>query len=379
MKKTLKLLFLLTVLLLWRCREVYINPNVPASVNYLTVEGYISANGPTKYSLSHTIPLPGDSTIQMEANAEVQVEGDDNSVNPLLQQTPGVYAADSLPLSSTVKYRLRITTQAGKVYLSDYVPYRQTPPIDSISWVYDGSKVTIYVNTHDPANATRYYQWQDVETWQYNSAEQSSLMYQASNNTVVLRPIEQQIYTCWENVPSTEILLGNTTRLSQDVVAKFPLLNIPNGSPKISVLYSIIVQQTALTEDGYNYLSILKKNTESLGSIFDAQPSELHGNIHCINNPGELVLGNISAGDVRQQRIYISPDQVYLGYFPVCQDTDVFVANNPDRLRAFFSGGASIPLYNKIQQGVAGFGANAAGCVDCRLKGGTTQKPSFWP
>lgn len=372
-------MFLFIALSLCRCKEAYINPKVPASVNYLTVEGYISANGPTRFTLSHTIPLPGDSTIQMEGNAVVQVEGEDNSVHPLVQQTTGVYGADALPLTAAKKYRLRVTTQAGKVYLSDYVPYRNTPPIDSINWVYDGSKVTICVNTHDAANETRYYQWQDTETWEYHSAEQSSLQYQASTNTVALRPIGQQIYTCWQNVTSSAILLGNTTKLAQDVVYRFPLAVIPKGSPKISVLYSILVQQYAVTEDGYNYLSIMKKNTESLGSIFDAQPSALHGNIHCVSDPGELVLGYVSAGDIQQQRIYISSDQVDLGYFPQCQEPDKFVQDVPDSLKIYFGGGAYLPLNQRKNGVLVGFSGNRAGCVDCRLMGGTTVKPYFWP
>jgi hypothetical protein len=79
---------------------------------------------------------------------------------------------------------------------------------------------------------------------------------------------------------------------------------------QLSVLYSIFVRQYALTEDGYNFLSLMQSNTESLGTIFDPQPSQLKGNIQCLTNPNEPVVGYVSAGTVQQQRIFISRNQL---------------------------------------------------------------------
>ena len=45
----------------------------------------------------------------------------------------------------------------------------------------------------------------------------------------------------------------------------------------------------ALTRDQFNYWANLKKTTEYLGTIFDAQPSQLNNNIHCLSNPSEPV------------------------------------------------------------------------------------------
>jgi hypothetical protein len=53
-------------------------------------------------------------------------------------------------------------TAEGEDYLSDFVPYRVSPLIDSINWVNGPTGLTIDANTHDPANATRYYEWNFV-------------------------------------------------------------------------------------------------------------------------------------------------------------------------------------------------------------------------
>src|ERR1700744_4976237 len=119
----------------WGCRDKYVSPYKSPVTGYLVVEGYISANTPTQFTLSRTIPLPGDSAIPAELGAGVQVEGSDNSTYPLVEQGNGLYSSiDTLRLNAAMQYRLRIHTGNGEDYLSDFVSYKVTPPIDSINW-----------------------------------------------------------------------------------------------------------------------------------------------------------------------------------------------------------------------------------------------------
>src|SRR5580692_2572909 len=156
---------------LCQCVQQYVSPYKSPATGYLVVDGYISGNGMTQYSLTRTIPLPGDSTIPVVTGAQLQVEGSDGSVYPLSELGNGQYGVDSLPLSTAAQYRLRITIPGGETYLSEYVPYKPTPPIDSVNWVQNGDGVTIYANTHDPTNSTGYYQWSFYQTYEYTSSQ----------------------------------------------------------------------------------------------------------------------------------------------------------------------------------------------------------------
>ena len=373
-------LLLLFLLLLGGCKQRYDSPYKSPATGYLVVEGYISGNSPTRYTLSRVIELPGDSSIPMETKAKLQVEGNDNTIFPLGEQGNGVYGVGGLALSPTVQYRLRIQTSNGESYLSDYVPFKPTPPIDSINWIQDADGVTIYANTHDPANSTRYYQWEFDETWAYDAAEFSYYKWLGyPTDSVRVRADSEFVFHCWQNKPSTPLLLGSSVKLAQDVIYRQPLQQIPTMSQQFSILYSTMVRQYALTQAGYDFLSLMKSNTESLGSIFDAQPSQLKGNIHCLTNPAEPVVGYVSAGTVQQQRIFISRFQVGdIGYQFACQQPDTPVA----RALAiqFFEYQDYVPLGLIIQNGqTVGWTANAKFCVDCTIQGGTTKKPSFWP
>ena len=365
-------------ILLSDCVQQYVSPYKSPVTGYLVVEGYISGNGPTQYSLSRTIPLPGDSTIPLVTGAQVQVEGTDNSVYPLTEQGYGQYGVPSLPLSTTVQYRLRISIPSGEAYLSSFVPYKPTPPIDSVNWTYNQSTgVTIYVNTHDPTNSTRYYQWTYDQTYEYTSAESSEYIYIPSTNSIVARTPAQENFYCWMDAPLTNILVGTSAKLAQDQIYEFPLVNIPLSSQPLSVEYSILVSQYALTDSGYNFLEMMQQNTESLGSIFDVQPSEITGNIHSLSNPTEPVIGFISASTLQQERIFISREQLsYWGWSYQCGTPDKVVPS--DSIAFYFGQNGYIPL-NQANPPMAGWVGNLSNCVDCTLQGGTTQKPSYWP
>ena len=55
----------------------------------------------------------------------VNIEGSNNETFPLYETGDGVYMSSPLQLNSNEKYRLRIKTQYGKEYVSDFSAYEQ--------------------------------------------------------------------------------------------------------------------------------------------------------------------------------------------------------------------------------------------------------------
>ena len=359
------------------CVQPYVSPYKSPVTGYLVVEGYISANSPTKYTLTRTVQLSGNHAIPAVTGATVQVEGSDSSVYPLPEQGNGVYGDSTLNLNSALQYRLRIQTPNGESYLSDFTTVKPSPAIDSINWTFDYYKgVNIYVNTHDPSGSTHYYMWAYDQTWEYDMEWESLLRYDDTNNTVVPRLPNQLVNRCWVNSASTTLILDNTSKLSQDLVYEYPLVHIENDAQQLGVLYSIQVTQYTLSAEGYSFLYQMQQNSEALGTIFDAQPTQLTSNIHCLNNPAEQVIGYVSVGTVQQQRIFIAEAQLpYWQYYIPCANPNITVPANPDSLEFYFGSG----LFTPIEPLPGGYISNASLCVDCTLLGGSNQKPSFWP
>jgi Domain of unknown function (DUF4249) len=361
----------------FNCQVPYTPPVKLSATGYLVVEGYIDGGAPTMIYLSRTVPLSDTSEPVAETGAKIVVEDNLNHTYLLQDEGKGVYSSvDTLPINSGDQYRIHIVTSEGEEYQSDFVPVRISPPIDSINWVLKNGGVQIYANTHDPQNNTPYYRWTYNETWERRSEYTSYFkFYESYNGTQdVVVPRTSQVYECWSSDISTNLILGSSVDLRNNVVYEQPLTYIQDHDPRISVLYSILVMQYSLDSAEYSFLYAMQRNTEQIGSFFDPQPSNIAGNIHCLSQPDEQVIGYIGAGIPSQTRIYISNNQMPLDWnpSPYCKYTTI--VDNKDTLQYYFGALG----YSPINQGPGYYTAALTPCVDCTLYG-TNVKPSFWP
>lgn len=356
------------------CREQY-EPNLRSSEqSFLVVEGNLNGGRDTTVvRLTRTFKLDDTASLKIENNAQVTVEGSDNTIRVLSDRGNGDYISPDLNLVINTSYRLRIRTADGKEYSSDYIIVRKTPPIDSISWEREENGVRIFANTKDPSNATRYYRWEFDETWEIRSYYPPYVIYENGHIRNRIFPAED-VSTCWKYDHSHSILLANSTRLQDDIIYKAPLNLIPNGDEKLSVRYSIMVRQYVLDKEGYNFYELMKKNTEEIGSIFTPQPSEVRGNIYCVSDANEYVLGYITASTVEQQRIFIDDQWIFRQDCPSQK-----VPKNADSVAFFFGTGLLSPYADiSLPPSDAHYKGSYPRCVDCTERGGSLIKPSYW-
>jgi hypothetical protein len=394
------------------CKKPFDPPAVATNGNYLVVEGVInSGSDSTIFKLSRTVNLSSKITTNPVLNATVSVESDQSGSYALPEKGNGFYAIAGLTLDNTHKYRLRITT-GGEVYLSDFVPVVNSPAIDTVSYSIQGNGIQFYVSSHDPQNNTHYYRWDYQETWVIHSAYYS--FYKSNGDVVVDRDlVNDEVYQCWQSDTSSTINVASSTHLKEDVISNNPVTFISSASEKLmgknsiiltqqapsTTAYTILVKQYALTADAYNFWSNLKTNTENLGSIFDALPAEIKGNIHSTTRPAEPVIGYLSAGTVASKRIFIKNqhipnnwlsslaysnctlDTLFLSYLPpgatvpVNQEDEYFNYNNKVMFKELQVPVAGI--FNKLTSAILGHTGSVPGCVDCTLRG-TNKQPLFW-
>jgi Domain of unknown function (DUF4249) len=351
------------------CKQTYDPPAIANPPTFLVVEGFIN-NGPdsTYFDLTHTYKLSDSTATTPETGAAVSIQGTDNSSYSLGEVGNGLYGANLPTLNPTTTYRLSINTTDGKRYASDYVPIVVNPAIDSVNFIRNNTGATIYVNTHDPTNRARYFRWDYQETWEFHSAYFAALMFV---NGQLINYAPNTINTCWKADNATGILLGTTTQLSSDIVSEHPLVDIPLAAQQLSVKYSILVKQYAITEDAYNWWSIMQNNTENIGSIFGVQPSTNQGNLHCLSDTAQQVIGYVSAGNTSTQRIFITNDQVSPWiYEPGCTMQTI-----PIDSMAFYYAQGVWPV--DLTSDLTHVNISYETCVDCTLSGSNIQPP-FW-
>jgi len=387
----------------WGCKKAYNPKPVTSAANYLVVEGSINTGtDSTVIRLSRAVPISLKAGSVPELGAIVTIIGEGGASYPCIEAGKGFYKAPGLDVTSG-NFGLKINTSNGNVYQSDLVPVKNSPPIDSVYYKIKNNSVDlygkiqsagieIYADAHDPANNTRYYRWDYLATYEFHSAFNSMLYLQTvPEDSVVQRPLSDQVYVCWRNDTSSTILLNSSAKLAKDVISQNPIAFISSTAEELENRYSILVKQYALTAEAYSYYTQLKKNTEQLGGVFDPQPSQLTGNIHCITNPAETVLGYITAGASAQARIYIDNRklpawQAATPYSDCILDTDLYVRKLRsgaviNEVRDEIYAGYNIPIvpYKPDPRAAhpLGYTGSSPACVDCSLRG-TNKRPDFW-
>jgi hypothetical protein len=411
MASTCRLILLLLLTSLGACRERYGLPLEASQDNILVIEGNILNGDSTRIRLSRTSPI-AERKLIAERGASIQIEGEDNSLYRLEEAVPdsGIYKSGILALNPSTRYRLRVVT-SGKEYESEWLDVISTPEIDSVHWRRDerDNGVEILVSSRGTGDDTRYFKWDYDEVWEFHANFESQAYftylldarglkeYQCLDVTregityfscvepwhypAIQHRRNDSMYTCWKYVNSNNIIIGSTAALAENVMIK-TIRHIEKNAWELSYLYSIQVKQTGLSKDGFEFYKILESNSESLGTIFDAQPSEMKTNIRCLTDAREPVLGFVDATTVQTKRIFISirqvPDWRYYSYTE-CTDT----LNKSFMTIEEIWAKELIPTTIFETQRVAPYqiftyGLTYRYCADCRMRG-VHRRPEFWP
>jgi hypothetical protein len=365
-------------MLLFSCLDPYQPPVTDQEVNFLVIDGFVNtSNGSVDVTLSRALVLWKVASPEPERGAQVVLEESGGNTYPLAELPQGKYTVTSPAIVADREYRLYIRTQSGKEYRSQFITPKQSPAITELGWVPAEDGIFITVDTHDTANQTHYYRWDFVETWAYRSVFASD--YKMKGGVPVLRSADELVHQCYKTVPSVQINTATTTRFSEDRIDDYELTFIKAGAQRIKDHYSILVNQYALSKNAYEYWEQLKNTTETLGSLFDPQPSRVSGNIQNINDPGETVIGYFDGGSSTQKRIFIRFRDLP-GHLQITIPQDVCEPHSIDvgkvsTLPSFYE------LTTAIISGITviGFNYSTVDCVDCTYQGGTTTKPDFWP
>ena len=378
-------LVVVTIFSVLKCRKPYEPPAIKASSHILAIDGVIDmgANSSTQFVLTRSRSLLDSVTDLPELGAEVMIRSAAGTSYPLTDfANNGTYITEPLNLDPGQKYQLAVTTAEGSKYLSDLVIPKLSTPIDSVNWelVQDPSfgteVVNVYVNSHDPANSTKFYRWDYLETWQHVSYYETFWQLGPDSLEFGLFP-NQTTHTCWSTALSTQIALGTTITLGSDVVSQIKVATLTKDDPKTDIRYSMLVRQYPLDQQAYTYWLNVQKNSQSLGGLFDLQPGQLPGNIHGITNPKDPVVGYVSACSIANKRIFIDNDQlpgwksnpevncpIKYAYPPDLNN--IVYWNYPDTSYQlyYYSGGIMLITYKN--------------CLNCTYQGGTIVKPNFW-
>lgn len=396
--------FLFSLLLCWLlvagCRDPFV-PEIEGFESLLVVEGRLTTDttGST-ILLSNSYGFGGDTLIPV-SDANVKIIDETGIEYLLAEKVPGQYCSDPalfLPEAGQ-SYQLQIRTSAGRSYVSDWQLLKATPGIDRLEpELFTQANVNgeqlegarFLLDAQSVNEEASYFLWTYRETWEFFTPYLKRAEWIWDPEPRVQRlPYDEEVNHCWRQAASTEIILGTTRDISGNKVADFPIHTVNVKSDKVNWGYVLQVQQYSISEEEYSFLNTIRQNTETTGSIFDPVPGEIVGNIRCVDDPSQPVIGYFSASEVSEAMAYINRD-----FFPdSVRTTDAL--NYCDLDTIFFNSGSReavlATLRSRTEQGgftyldtafqvltPVGFKLAPKECADCKLTG-TPVKPSFWP
>lgn len=306
----LRNLFLLLFLLaLTACQDIY-EPEIDFDNEFLVVEGLITnESGPHLVKLSRSSVFGEPFKIAIEQDATVSITSDEGIKHILLEGMPGHYYTDlGFVAEIGKKYSLFIETADGKSYASS--PQLLMPPLVIEGFAGEAANKTFMRKLAVSGNIRQY----DVPG--------SNIIMKVSNTDFVAKfrfnnyllvdyvvTLGEFAYNhCWIRNPVTDYMnpdMGKNliSATSQEHAISFvpfssrnlPFMNFPDFYMDPLTNYStnriVINYIYSLNNDAYAYHEARNKQLNDEGRFFDPISPQLPGNVSCISDPAEPVLG----------------------------------------------------------------------------------------
>ncbi|GET34371.1 hypothetical protein PbJCM13498_32340 [Prolixibacter bellariivorans] len=363
-----------------QCVEPF-TPEIKKYSNLLVIDGTLTDElGKQVITVSRTSSYNDDEYIA-ENGCTITVMDDQGNIYPYVGKGNGKYEAEFYrgDLEYGRAYMLRVISNDGEVFESNYETLMPAPRIDSVTAVY-GSKVTVelpdglngyqfFVNASDPSGNTRYYRWSMEETWEYRAPYRVSYMW---NGTLHDFSFADDRSRCWKTAEIPGIYTGTTRNFSKNVLRNIKLNYVSTLTERLKWRYSLLVREYALSVEAYEFWSGLEEQTQETGGLYESQPYMVKGNITCMSNPNEAVLGFFSASGVTKKRIFVDPPPEDVNDLECPGDTiSIF---NP--LLSYPE--SSYPVYLFEEKGSGIMVTAERRCFDCLERDGTNIEPDFW-
>ena len=354
----------------------------------LVIEGDILVGRTSVIVVSRTAPISNPEAQMKHPEGSIYVEDDSGGIynGTADLSKPGTFTVNTQTADPPKNYRLHFIDEAsGKEYISSWEHVCTAPVIDSLSYNldYDKSNLNIALSMHSRGES--YFKWSYVEDWEYHTlyfAMLKAVYHEGSRiqrPSVTVEPItdySELTYTCYKHAVSSRIMTFSTENQTDDRFVDLEFLPIPRNDNRISSIYRIEVDLEPLTRDAYLYWENIKTNSEYNGNLFAPTPSELIGNIRCVQEPDELVMGYINVAQIAREQLVVTH---YEANF--YKDTEVYPepeTAGPSQWLEYYNI-QYLPYAFAVPENYNQVLWAPSRCVDCRELGGTTVKPDDWP
>jgi hypothetical protein len=364
-----------------------------------------------------------DSIPVQESNATVKVTDDAMNTYTFAEAESGVYKSQTaFAAQPSRNYKLSVITSSGEEFGSTEMQLTQPTSIDNLYVERDFNEngiegVSVYVDSYDPTENSRYYRHEFEETYkiiaplyspeelisngvEFPILQDDQPFFQSFEELIdflvtrQLRPEQEQI--CYKTVNSNTIIQANTTELLEDKLDKYRVHFINRENATIRERYSILVRQFVQSREAFVFYETLNNFSGSESVFSEDQPGFLEGNVFSVGNNTEKVFGFFEVTSVDEKRIFFNYEDLFPNeplplYFVTCDEfyTPNLIRESTDFLHTWLNS----PLVDAINEGYQFYDENVDDsnspleyapfrlvlqpCGDCTFLG-NNNIPDFW-
>jgi hypothetical protein len=264
-----------------------------------------------------------------------------------------------------------------RFFESDYQELRRSPPIDSVTYRHTVQKLSedgeivdgyrFFASTHDPGQGPSYYRWTLDATFLYTVPYNATHIWDGWKTNPASNKL---LRTCWKSKKVSGIYLAQTIGLSENRVTEAPLNFESQYGDELSIRYSLNVRQYNISPSAMSFWENVDKLINKTGSLYETQPYQLQGNIHCTTDSTFYVVGIFEVAGASTLRLFVDKPTE----FQVIPVSCILMTVGKD-IPWYVLPAGSFVTEDIIKKS---FLTATPSCYDCRLRDGTLEKPLFW-
>ncbi len=297
---------LVLALLLASCIDPY-DPKLVGGERYLVFEGVLTdAPGPYRFVLSQSAGYNSDESVfdQRITGAEVSVSDDAGVMTRFADAGKGSYVSPAGFRGQVGKRYALTVLYKEQTYKSEAELLQPVTDIDRVYWTYQ-PKITavgpgvfpVFIDLNDPADTENFYQWD----WVHYEQPRFCVLYTPPGGIGVYA--KACCTDCW-NISRND---GDIITASDQLVNGNKIIGqrIAEVTYDDTTPYYLAVGQQSLSRGAYQFWQTVRALTGNVGSVFDATPATLTGNINNTKPDGPPMLGYFQVSARKQRVMYV--------------------------------------------------------------------------
>lgn len=308
------------------CIDPY-DPQLVGGERYLVFDGVLTdAPGPHRFLLSQSAGYNSEESVfdQRVTGAIVSVTDDLGNVTRFANEGRGNYTSP-VGFRGQAGRRYALTVRyKEQTYQSEPELLQPVPDIDRVYWNYQ-PKITavgpgvfaVFIDLNDPAHTENFYQWD----WTHYEQPSFCVLFKPQNVTFAKACCTE----CWNIARSFgEVITGSDQLVNGNKLAGQRIAEVPYDD---TTPYYLAIGQQSLSRGAYQFWQTVQALTGNVGSVFDATPATLTGNINNVKPDGPPMLGYFQVSARKQRVVYVrrsgNPSQPFaksvFAFWPECE------------------------------------------------------------